>query len=133
MLVQHSGADAALLPNAIQGAIMAKPKLFHYAASFEEVQKYLSHLGYTLEPVYHYDTLQHYLVSNTKVRVNEDYVVKDPVTGDYLTAIHRSIGVGYQFDNDIGRRVYNEEDLKLYNRLYRRFRKKVRASKPGRR
>ena len=103
---------------------MAKAKHFHYAAAFEEVQAYLAQLGYTLEPIYHYDTLQQYIVSNTKVRVSKDCVIRHPVTGDPMTAIQRNIGLDYHIDHDIGKHVYNQEDLKVYNRLYRRFRKK---------
>ncbi|MDP9313662.1 MAG: hypothetical protein M3R24_22745 [Chloroflexota bacterium] len=90
----------------------------------------LQQMGYTLEPVYHHNTIQYYRIAGTSIGVSDDLLVQHPVTGDYTTAASRRIFVNYTFDEITLRRNYDLADVKLYMKLYRRFREKSTEHRP---
>ncbi len=109
---------------------MSKIKQFKYVPSFEEMQSELQQIGYLLEPVYHRDTIQYYRITGTSIGVSDDIIVQHPATGEYLTAASRNIFVDGTVDENTLKRIYNPDDLKLYMKLYRRFRKKPTERRP---
>ncbi len=103
---------------------------FTYHVPLEEVEAYLAELGYQLDPVFNDQTLQYFRVRSMNIGIASEVTAKHPTTGDIVTVLRPTIFFPATLLSDDGSepraRAADADSLKLYLRLYRRFRKRKR-------
>jgi hypothetical protein len=100
---------------------MSKYKHFYYAEPFSAVRDYLNQMGHTLIPVYSQETLQYHKVKDTQIVIIEETYYRNPATGDYSTTMRAEVQLMWTLDRNTYKRVYNQDDVRLYENLKRRF------------
>jgi hypothetical protein len=101
---------------------LSRAKLFHFREPFEEVQAYVIKLGYTLVLLPDQSGRECFEISGTTIQLCNDWISHNAITGEYATLATRSIFIPWILDTNY-RRSYDEQSLKLYNKLVRRFQK----------
>ena len=101
---------------------MSRAKRYHFRDSFEDVQAHIAKLGYTLISLPSQSEQECFQIAGTTIQLCKDWVRYNPTTGEYATLTTRSIYIPWLLGENY-RRHYDEQSLKLYNKLVRRLQK----------
>lgn len=101
-------------------------RTFRYDADSKEVRSYIEELGYSTEETYNAEgsRITGFTVCDTGIEVSYDWPIYHPDTGELVTT---AFGLISFYDSTIltgGDDEKLAQGHKLYNKLYRRFRRK---------
>lgn len=99
---------------------------FRYSATPDEIKAYVTSLGYNVEE-HHYSAdkakVTGFSITGTDVELSYDIISQHPVTGDLFTLGFGMVGLHSNVHNSEYTPERAEHSRRLYEKLYRRFRK----------